>query len=61
MNLLVDWPVPCPYCFEEMAFTIDTSQGDHSTVEDCAVCCRPVAFRISCRPGEVESVEAEPA
>ena len=41
MNLLVETDVPCPWCGEYYATTVDTSQGGYTTTEDCAVCCRP--------------------
>jgi hypothetical protein len=41
--------VHCPYCGEPLALTVDVSAGDHSYIEDCAVCCRPmvVAIRVA--------------
>lgn len=59
MNLLVETDVSCPWCGEVFSVTVDTSQGDHTTVEDCNVCCRPILFTISCEPGEVLSLEVE--
>ena len=57
MNLLVESEIECPFCGEIYRTTIDTSQGDQSTIEDCAVCCRPIHLEIRCAPGEVFSVE----
>jgi len=34
----------CPYCGERGEAVIDTSGGDQTYVEDCAVCCRPIIF-----------------
>jgi hypothetical protein len=50
--------VSCPYCWESFALMVDTSQGKQEFVEDCPVCCRPIDFRVDCRPGHVESVES---
>ncbi|HEV7866574.1 MAG TPA: CPXCG motif-containing cysteine-rich protein [Chthoniobacteraceae bacterium] len=61
MSLLVEASIPCPWCGEIYPTTIDTSQGDHSTIEDCAVCCRPIELTCSCEPGELGSVEASRA
>ena len=36
----------CPYCGEEITITVETAVGDQSYVEDCAVCCRPIALNI---------------
>jgi Cysteine-rich CPXCG len=56
MSLLAESDVQCPYCGEVFAILIDTSQGDHSTTEDCTVCCRPIALQVSCEPGEIIDV-----
>jgi hypothetical protein len=36
----------CPYCGETIDAFIDSSQGSYQTVEDCSVCCRPIALSI---------------
>ncbi len=60
MELLIEIDVTCPHCGEVFALQIDTSQGDHSMVEDCSVCCRPIELSIISRPGEIlELREAE--
>jgi len=38
--------VLCPYCNEGFTAFIDLSQGDHRTIEDCFICCRPIEFLI---------------
>lgn len=53
MNFLCELEVECPFCGEPIPVTVDTSQGDHSTIEDCTVCCRPIQFNFECEPGEV--------
>lgn len=58
MDYLIESEVRCPWCGEVYATTIDTSQGDHSTIEDCAVCCRPIELTVTCEPGEVSAVES---
>jgi hypothetical protein len=59
MDLLVAADYTCPWCGEWISTTVDTSQGDYSTVEDCSVCCRPISLNVRCEPGEVYGVEAE--
>jgi hypothetical protein len=56
MNLVEDVEVECPYCGEVFVISVDTTNGSYTTTEDCAVCCRPIAFDIECEPGEVLSV-----
>jgi hypothetical protein len=38
--------VQCPYCGEAFETTVDFSGGSTSYIEDCAVCCRPIEFRL---------------
>jgi hypothetical protein len=63
MPLESDVAYRCPYCREETYLGIDPSGGTHQRfVEDCPVCCRPIAFVIRIdREGDaiVESAEAE--
>lgn len=61
MNLSEDIEVECPHCGEVFAIEVDTARGSYTTIEDCAVCCRPMTLTIRCRPGEVESVDVAPA
>jgi hypothetical protein len=57
VDYLIECDVRCPWCGEVYPTTIDTSQGDHSTIEDCAVCCRPIELTVACEPGELSGVE----
>ena len=57
MNFVVEVEIECPYCGESFPASVDTSQGSSSTIEDCSVCCRPIAVNFECEPGEVFSVE----
>ncbi len=61
MSLLIETEVGCPWCGEYFPTTVDTSQGDYTTIEDCAVCCRPIALNVTCDPGELSDVQAERA
>ena len=49
--------VRCPACGEAIELTVDTSEPSQMYYEDCSVCCRPMAVRVLCRPGEVLAVE----
>lgn len=59
MSYLVEAEVPCPWCGEVFPTTVDTSQGDYTAIEDCAVCCQPINLRVTCAPGELGDVQAE--
>ena len=61
MNLIEDVEIECPFCGESFAISVDTEAGSYTTIEDCAVCCRPMTISVRCRPGEVLSVEVEAA
>ena len=56
MNFVVEVEIECPYCGESFPTSVDTSQGSASTIEDCTVCCRPIALEFECEAGEVLSV-----
>jgi hypothetical protein len=56
MELVIETEIGCPHCGESFPLQVDTSQSEQSLIEDCTVCCRPIALTIRCRPGEVESV-----
>ncbi len=36
----------CPYCGERIEVAVDASAGDQDYVEDCQVCCRPIALHV---------------
>lgn len=52
--------VDCPYCGEPIELLIDASAGDQRYIEDCQVCCRPIAVVATVEEGEAHvSVRAE--
>ncbi|MBP7845185.1 MAG: CPXCG motif-containing cysteine-rich protein [Proteobacteria bacterium] len=36
----------CPFCGESIELLIDLSEGSHSYLEDCEVCCKPIAVSV---------------
>ncbi|WP_372016318.1 CPXCG motif-containing cysteine-rich protein [Pseudoxanthomonas sp. 10H] len=36
----------CPYCGEPIELAVDDSAGDQDYIEDCQVCCRPIAVAV---------------
>ena len=38
--------VDCPCCGERIALLVDTSAGSQEYIEDCCVCCRPMAVTV---------------
>lgn len=39
--------IQCPYCGESIEILIDDSAGGQRYIEDCQVCCRPIAIAVS--------------
>lgn len=52
--------VSCPYCGERFHTEVDLSAGAQTYIEDCPVCCRPIAFRsIVDLSGELHGLEVK--
>ncbi|MFL6583276.1 MAG: CPXCG motif-containing cysteine-rich protein [Chthoniobacterales bacterium] len=56
MELRVETEIACPHCGEAFPLLVDTTEPEQSLIEDCSVCCRPIALTIRCRPGEIVDV-----
>jgi hypothetical protein len=57
-----DVPYTCPYCGEENHLGVDPSGGRRQRlVEDCPVCCSPIAFTIRIDPDGDAVVEVAAA
>lgn len=63
MPLENDLAYVCPYCGEENHLGVDPSGGaTQRLIEDCPVCCSPIAFSVRVdRDGDatIESAEAD--
>jgi hypothetical protein len=44
--MLTPFDISCPYCGESIEILVDASAGDQHYIEDCQVCCRPIALGI---------------
>ena len=44
---LVERKLRCPYCGERIELLVDDSAGGQDYVEDCPVCCRPIAVAVA--------------
>ena len=49
----------CPYCWETITVLVDTSVPDQRYVEDCEVCCNPIALHVRTSGGQVTGFDAE--
>lgn len=38
--------IACPYCGECFDALVDASAGDADYIEDCPVCCQPIAMHL---------------
>ena len=45
--MLPSTTITCPYCGEAIELLIDDSAGDQQYIEDCQVCCRPIAISVT--------------
>ena len=44
-DVLFETPIECPYCGEPITILVDASVPEQAYVEDCSVCCQPMAIR----------------
>ena len=49
--------IQCPYCGEDIEILVDGSVQSQEYIEDCSVCCRPIAISVETLDGELESIE----
>lgn len=61
MNLLRGHEATCPHCWERIELTLDLSVGEQSYIEDCPVCCKPMAVTCIAADGEVVELSVESA
>jgi transcription elongation factor Elf1 len=54
---VVERDIACPFCGESITVLLDLSAGDQAYIEDCQVCCRPIA--ISYVVDESDAVEIQ--
>jgi hypothetical protein len=60
MNLLQGHDAACPHCGETIELTLDLSVPDQSYIEDCPVCCKPMAVSYSAGDGELTDLRVDP-
>jgi Cysteine-rich CPXCG len=51
----------CPHCGERIDLTLDLSVPEQSYIEDCPVCCRPMAVSYAAVDGELVELNVESA
>ena len=50
--------VDCPYCGTRIEIVVDASIPFQEYIEDCEVCCRPIALAVTVNDDETISVVA---
>lgn len=50
----------CPYCGEPITMLLEPGSGEQEYVEDCEVCCNPIALTFRVEDGVVVAFEARP-
>ena len=50
----------CPHCWAEVSVLLDPTVPAQAYVEDCEVCCRPIAILYEADGEEITEFSAEP-
>lgn len=57
-----EYAFTCPYCWETITMLLDLSVAEQEFIEDCEVCCNPIAVAYAVNDaGEVVRFAAEQA
>jgi hypothetical protein len=59
MNLIQGQEASCPHCGEPIELTLDLSVAEQSYIEDCPVCCKPMAVSYAATDGDVTEFSVE--
>lgn len=55
---LIERRFACPHCWEQITMLLDLTEAEQRYVEDCEVCCNPIALRFTVRNGMVVHLDA---
>ena len=58
-DALLEHGFECPYCGAPITMLVDLSVPDQEYIEDCEVCCNPIAVHARARGGALTEFEAE--
>jgi hypothetical protein len=61
MDLIQAHDATCPNCWETIQLSLDLSVPEQSYIEDCPVCCKPMAVSYAAVDGEVTEFSVESA
>jgi len=57
--MLEEYFFTCPYCWQPISMLLDLSVEEQAYVEDCEVCCRPLAVHYAVEDDAVVFFEAD--
>jgi hypothetical protein len=61
MDIVEEIEIACPQCGETFSIEVETTNPRWQSIEDCAVCCRPITITVQCEPGAVVDVRVDAA
>jgi Cysteine-rich CPXCG len=56
--MIVHRVITCPTCWQSIEIALDLSVAEQGYIEDCSVCCRPIAIRYRAEDGELLELHA---
>lgn len=54
---LLEHQIHCPFCAESLSVLLDLSAGDQDYIEDCQVCCQPIAISFQTEDDQLISLQ----
>lgn len=58
--LSLEYFFTCPHCGEEISMLLDLSVASQEYIEDCEVCCNPIAISYKVEGDILVAFDAEP-
>jgi len=56
-----DCTYTCPHCWQENCLVVEPYPAEQSFIQDCEVCCNPLAFHVVVEDGEVVLLDVTPS
>jgi transcription elongation factor Elf1 len=57
-TMVEEYEFTCPYCWQQISMLLDATSGNQSYVEDCEVCCNPIAISYECNGNDISAFTA---
>ncbi len=52
---MIEYFFTCPYCWQDISMLLDPDMSGEEYVEDCQVCCNPIAILFKISNGDIVS------